>query len=82
MCFVCFGFCLLCSKLELVGHCLWEKQHNDNSLNQKFGNSMPEAPLQRFKFFGVNLGIVQRIQKELNESNGEYEGTATQKLLW
>ena len=27
--FNCFRFCLLCSKLESVGHCLWGKQHHD-----------------------------------------------------
>ena len=30
--------------------------------------------------FGVNLWTMQRIQKELGESIGDYEGTATQKL--
>ena len=29
MCFVCFRSCLLCSKLESAGHCLWGKQNHD-----------------------------------------------------
>ena len=29
MCFLCFRFCLLCSKLKSVGHYLWGKQNHD-----------------------------------------------------
>ena len=50
--FVCFRFCLL----ELVGHCLWEKQHHDaihtSSRNLETAYClafMPEMPIWRFQ---------------------------------
>ena len=55
-------------------------------LLQKFGNGtlycmacMLEAPLLKFQCFGAKLRTVQRIQKELDESNGNNEGMAFQK---
>ena len=33
---VCFWFCLLHSKLESVGHCLWGKQHHDEIHSTRF----------------------------------------------
>ena len=35
MCFIYFKFCLLNSKLESEGHCLWEKQHHDTILSPR-----------------------------------------------
>ena len=43
---------------------------------------MLKAPVQRFQCLRVNFRTVQRIQKELDEFNGDYEGTAAQKPHW
>ena len=84
---LCFRFCLLCSKLELLGT-ICEKSH----IMKQFTPSeiwKPHAELLVIhtkssnmnisKCLSVNLKTMQRIQKELDESTGDYEGTAAQK---
>ena len=86
--FICFGFCLLCAKLESVEYCLWGKQHYDAvhfSWNLKKGMlycwHLQRKPNNKkgSECLIVNLRTVQKIQKELNEFRDDYESTAAPK---
>ena len=86
MCFVCFKFCLLCCKLELIKHSVGKTALWCHSLFKKFGNVTlycfaftPEAPIRRFHCLGVNLKKARRIWKDLYESSDDYKGTTAQK---
>lgn len=44
---------------------------------------MPESPIQTLQsVLDANLRTVQRIWKELDESNGDYEGVWSDHKLW
>ena len=85
--FVCFRFCLLCSKQESEWHCLRGKQYNDvihsfRNLEMACctvgiydGNSSTNTS----QHLAVTLRTVQRIRKILNEFNDDYEGMAVWK---
>ena len=69
MCFACFRFYLLYSKLDSVGYCLWGKQHDN--LETAFCTTW-HLYNTKTSVFRFNLRTAQRIRKELDESNGDY----------
>ena len=85
MYFLCFRFCLLFCKLETVVHGLWDKQHAIHffrNLKTAYCKVTIHARSSNTKIsqcFCISLRTVQRIPKELEESNSDYECTTARK---
>ena len=79
-------FSLLYIKLESVGHYQCGKQRHD-ALFQKFRNDMmysnkESSTMNISECLSVNLRTKQKIRKEFDDSNADYEGTITWKPLY
>ena len=85
--FVCFRFCRLCSNLESVKNGLWGKQHYDVIPFSKIFKTacctvwhlLGNANVKISQCSAVDPRVIKRIRKELDEFNGDYEGTAARK---
>ena len=67
----------------LKRYAVWKAAPSCNSLVQKCGNGMhyghSSSNTKISKILSIKLRTVQRIRKELGESTGDYEGSATKR---
>ena len=87
---LCFRFHLLCSKLESLGHSLCRKQYHDTIQSSKnletacypIDNHAGSSNTKISQYLSVNLRTVQRILKDLDESNSNYKYSNLEASLW